>query len=308
MGSMSVTADCKRRAYLKWAMHLTSYMADLAAGGTRILNLRHFPLSESSDGVTDWSTDSKEIVFISNRSGKFGIYKQALNSDTAEPLVTEGYGGNPRVSPDGKGLFYRGETRAPPATAPAPVMRVPITGGPAQRLFTGRAFAVMSCSRPPADLCAIAEPTEDLKQVIVSTLDMFKGRGPELARFEIDPVANDWWFDLSPDGTHVAATRSSAGPIYIISLRGQPTLQVQLKSWNNLLAFTWAADSNGLFVVAGVRGGRVVLHTNLQGNVHPLWEDVGGSAETLAVPSPDGRHLAMQGWTTRGNMWLMEDF
>ena len=308
MGSMSVTADGKRLAYLKWAVHLTSYMADLAAGGTRILNLHHFPLSESSDGVTDWSTDSKEVVFVSNRSGKFGVYEQALNLDTAEPLVTEGYGGNPRVSPDGKWLFYRGQTGAPPGTAPAPVMRVPITGGPAQRLFTGRAFAVMSCSRLPADLCAIAEPTEDLNQVIVSTLDASKGRGPELARFEIDSKANDWWFDLSPDGTRVAATRSSAGPIYILSLRGQPTQQVQLKSWDNLLSFAWAAGGSGLFVVAGVRGGRVVLHTNLQGNVHPIWEDVGGSAETLAVPSPDGRHLAMQGWTTHGNVWMLENF
>src|SRR5262249_19720205 len=109
MGSMSATADGKRLAYLKWAGHLTSYMADLAAGGTRIVNVRHFPQSESSDGVTDWTNDSKEVVFASNRSGKFGVYKQALNADTAEPLITEGYSGNPRVSPDGTGLFYRGE-------------------------------------------------------------------------------------------------------------------------------------------------------------------------------------------------------
>lgn len=309
MGSMSVTADGKRLAYLKWAGHLTSYMADLAASGTRILNLRHFPLSESSEGIADWTADSKAVILVSNRSGKFGVYRQALDGDTAETIVSEGYGGDPRVSPDGKWLFYRGNVAgAQPWTVAAPVMRIPIDGGPTKQLFMNRPFAIMRCAKPPANLCAIAEPTEDLKQVIVSTLDVFKGRGPELTRFEIDPVANDWWFDLSPDGTRVAATRSSAGPIYILSLRGQPTQQVQLKSWNNLLSFAWAADGNGLFVVAGVRGGRVVLHTNLQGNAHPLWEDVGGSAETLAVPSPDGRHLAKQGWTTHGNVWMLEDF
>jgi hypothetical protein len=50
------------------------------------------------------------------------------------------------------------------------------------------------------------------------------------------------------------------------------------------------------------------LHVDLQGNAHALWENTGGSAETLAHPSPDGRHLALDGWTTSGNVWMMEDF
>jgi serine/threonine protein kinase len=308
MSNTNVTADSKKLVFLKWAGHLTSYLGDLSRGGSSLLKIRHFPLSESSDGAADWSADSKSIIFVSNRGGKFGIYKQALDEDTAEPLVTEGYGGNPRVSPDGKWLFYRGETGAPPATVPAPVMRVPMTGGASQRLFTGKAFAIMSCARPPSDLCAIAEPTDDLKQVIVSALDALKGRGPELTRFAIDPTANDWWFDLSPDGTRVAATRSAASPIYIYSLRGQPSQQIEAKAWNNLLTFAWAADGRGLFVVAAIKGGRVALHMDFQGNAQQLWENTGGSGETLAVPSPDGRHLAINGWTTSGNMWMMRNF
>ena len=81
-----------------------------------------------------------------------------------------------------------------------------------------------------------------------------------------------------------------------------------MKDWNNLLALSWAAGGKDLFVVAGIRGGRVLLHVDLQGNAHVLWENAGGSAETLAVPSPDGRHIAMQGWTTNGNMWMLENF
>jgi Tol biopolymer transport system component len=166
----------------------------------------------------------------------------------------------------------------------------------------------MSCARPPSDLCAIAEPTEDRKQVIVSVLDAFKGRGVELTRFAVDPVANDWWFDLSPDGARIAATPSTAGPIYIYSRRGQPTKRIEVKGWSNVQTFAWAADNKSLFVVAGVKGGRVVLHTDLEGNTHQLWEDVGGTGETVATPSPDGRHLAVQGWTTSGNMWMLQNF
>jgi hypothetical protein len=99
-----------------------------------------------------------------------------------------------------------------------------------------------------------------------------------------------------------------AGPIYIYSLRGQPTQQIAMKGWSNVQAFSWAADGKGLFVIVGIRGGRVVLHVDLQGNAQVVWKNVGGSGETLAIPSPDGRHLALQGWTTNGNMWMAENF
>jgi Tol biopolymer transport system component len=108
MGSMSVTADGKRLAFLKWAGKQTSFWADLAEGGTRILRQRHFPLSESSEGAVDWTPDGKAIFFISFRSGNYGIYRQSLDQDIAEPVVTEGYGRDPRVTPDGKNILYLG--------------------------------------------------------------------------------------------------------------------------------------------------------------------------------------------------------
>jgi len=123
----------------------------------------------------------------------------------------------------------------------------------------------------------------------------------------VDPNANNWWLDLSPDGSRFAATPSSAGPIYIHSLGGQPTQRIEIKNWSNLLNFSWAADGKGLFVVVGIEGGRVVLHVDLQGNAQPIWEDTGGSGETQAFPSPDGRHVALQGWTTSGNLWMLEN-
>jgi hypothetical protein len=50
------------------------------------------------------------------------------------------------------------------------------------------------------------------------------------------------------------------------------------------------------------------LYVDFQGNAHLLWENSGGSGETEARPSPDGRHLAFNSWTTSGNIWLMENF
>ena len=310
MSGMTVTADGKKLAFLKWAGKETSFLAELAAGGTRILTPRHFPLSESSEGPVGWTPDSKAIFFYSDRSGRGGVYKQALDQDIAEPVLTEGYGRNPRVTPDGMSILYLGPTAngAPPARGPEPVMRVSVNGGPSQQLFTARTFSLMTCARSPSARCVIGEPTEDGKQLIVTAIDLLKGRGPELFRFAL--VANDdnWCLDLSPDGTRVAVTRTLTGPIYILSLDGQTLQQFQVKGWNNLQSLIWAADGKGLFVTVGIQNGRKILHVDLQGNAHALWEDTGGSAETLAYPSPDRRHLAFDGWTTSGNMWMMENF
>jgi serine/threonine protein kinase len=312
MNSTSVTADGSRLAFMKQSPHLTSYMTELAAGGTRLLNQRHFPLSESSDGLTNWTPDGKAVILVSDRTGRFAIYKQALDSDVPEgPLVLPPDGTrSARATPDGKWILYFGERtdNAPPAEGAEPVMRAPIGGGPSQQLFIAKAWSVITCGLVPSAGCAIAEPTEDRKQEIISAIDPLKGRGRELARFGLDPAEQSWDTALSPDGTRVAATRTPSGPIYILSLPGEPPRQIRVKGWSNLLSVNWAADGKGLFVSSGIRGARVLLHVDLQGNAHPLWKNQGAWGETLAYPSPDGRHLAMDGWTSNGNMWMLENF
>jgi hypothetical protein len=267
-------------------------------------------LSESSEGAIGWTPDSKAILFNSNRSGHNAIYRQSLDQDIAEAVVTEGFGRDARVTPDGKNIVYlgMGENGATPTSAPEPVMQVSITGGPSHRLFIAHTFSLLSCARSPSDLCVIGEPTEDGTQLIVTAFDPLKGRGAELFRFPLGANDKNWFLDLSPDGTRAAVTRTLAGPIYILSLGGQVLQQVQVKGWSNIQFLNWAADGKNLFVTANIRNGKELLHVDLQGNAHALWEDSGGSAETEAYPSPDGRHLAFHGWTTNGNMWLMENF
>jgi serine/threonine protein kinase len=310
MGYPSVTSDAKKLVFLRWAGHATSYMADLVAGATRILQPKHFPLSDSSIEVADWAPDSKSVILISNRSGNYGIYRQFLDKDTAESLVTQGYDRGAIMSPDGKSVLYfgTGENGPWPTKGPEPVMRVSVPGGPSQRLFTAGWRSRLTCARSPSDLCAIGEPTEDQKQLIVSSFDPVNGRGPERFRFALESPDADWALNLSPDGTRFAALRSKAGPIYIFSLRGEALGQVPVKGWSQLLSSTWAADGKSLFVTADARGGGAVLHVSLQGKVDVLWENPGLSWETLAHPSPDGRYLEFDRWTITGNMWMMENF
>jgi serine/threonine protein kinase len=305
---LSVTSDGKRLAFVKWTSHMISYMADLNAGGTRIVNIRHFPASESSDGLTSWTPDGKQVLLVSDRAGTFGVYQQALDQETAQPLVTQGSGG--WVTPDGKWVLYfgLGDDREPTETRPRAVMRVPATGGKPEALFTARPWSVMSCARSPSELCAIAESTEDRTQEVITSVDPVNGRGTELARIALDPNDNSWFFALSWDGTRIAATQTATGPIYVLPVHGQGVQQIKLKGWDRIENFTWAADGRWLFVVVPVRGGAALLHVDLQGNAHVLWEHIGAVNDTSAAPSPDGRHVAIQTWTQAANIWLMEDF
>ena len=192
---------------------------------------------------------------------------------------------------------------------PKPVMRAPRNGGPSQQLFIAtRQSSLLACSFSASGGCAIAEPTEDRKQLVMSALDPIKGRGSELARIALNPNEENWFFDLSADGSRIAVTRTPADPIQIFSLHGQPIQQIRVKGWDNILAFSWAPDGQGLYVVAGVHAGHVVLYVDLRGNGYPLWENKGASGETLARASPDGRHLALSGFSASSNIWMMENF
>jgi Tol biopolymer transport system component len=307
MAGLTVSADGKRLTFLEWESHGTSYMTDLAAGGDQVLRFRRFPWSDK-DIVLDWMPDSKAMILDSDRTGQTGIYKQPLDEGKDELIATGGGGRDLRMTPDGRSVLYFDSTGAPGETAPQPVMRLAFSGGPPQQLFIGKRHSFIVCARSPSSLCAIAEPTEDDKQVTITAIDPLHGRGPELARLDVDLHENSWWVELSPDGTRVAIIPSPTGPIYILSLRGQAMRQIHLRGWSDLMSLSWAADNKSLFVFSRSRQERALLHVDLQGNAHLLWENPGADGESAAIASPDGRHLAIWGWTLNSNMWTIENF
>jgi eukaryotic-like serine/threonine-protein kinase len=311
MSSTSATADSKKLTFSKWTNGATVYVADVEADGSRIINPWHFTLDEGFDFPQDWTADGKAIVFASNRAGQFGIYKQSLNEDKPEAIFTGTANfADTRVSPDGKWVISIIEPRSGDPSEPGEIMRVPITGGSPELIFPAQAHTVshIFCAKPPSNLCAVAEATEDRKAVIITSFDPIKGRGTEVARFDLDPGLNEdsWLCDISPDGTRLAVSRGPEGPIRILSLRGQPTQVIQTEELKKMLFLYWAADGKGLYVSNGVHGG-TLSYIDLHGRAHVLWGNYGGNW-TVGLPSRDGRHLAILGSTPSSNIWMMENF
>jgi len=305
----STTADGKRLAFVQAASHWTVYIADLLTGGTRIANPRHFGLDDSFNVPQDWTNDSKAIIFTSNRTGQFAIYKQSLNQDGPE-RISAGTG-NFRVTPatpDGKWVFGIPSAKPGNPKDPVQIMRIPLAGASPELVTTALADPMtgIRCARPPSDVCVLGERSEDRKHSIFTSIDPLRGRGPKLARFDLDPNIEFFTFDVSPDGTQLAVSKNPQGPIYILPLHGGKAQVIQAR-FNDMQPFFWARDGKGFYIADRSKRGAVLSYMDLHGNAHVLWESP-GSPWTFARPSPDGRHLAIGTASISNNVWMMENF
>ncbi len=314
-GEESASADGKRLTFRQWAAQHSIYLADLDANGTRISTPRQVTPTKSKNYLSAWTADSKAVVFNSRGNGHWGIYKQFLDNDTAEPVVASlpGYGvyedlrniALPRISPDGKWILYTAREEVG-SSIWTKLMRVSVLGGLPELVMSGNFYGPPSCAKFPATLCAIPEQSEDHERLIFTAFDPRNGRGPVLTRTVVD-AKGDYVWALSPDGTRVALVNLLEGPIHILFLNGRPEQKVNLKGWDSLDSVNWTANGKSLYVSSHTLRGSVLMHVDLRGKSQVLWTQDGGSG-TYAIPSPDGRHLAIKSWTLDCNIWMMENF
>ncbi len=326
MDDLGETSDGKRLAFRKWSTQGSVYVADIRDDGMRITAPRRLTLNEGRNYPGAWTADSKAVVFGSYVDGRWRIFKQSLDQETSEPITSKEQGDvlSASVTPDGTWILYSPlPTDGDHTSTSRQLVRAPINGGSPERLLTASLYGGPRCARLPATLCVIAERTADLKQLVFTALNPLKGRGRELCRFETGAAADpDYVWDLSPDGTRIAILKYSDGEIRILPFDGSPTRNLVVSGRRSLESVNWAADGEGFWVSSAANAGSALLHVDLQGNSRVLWEQkgsiapwnvplthrLGGPSAPWAVPSPDGRHLAIYRWDLSANMWLVENF
>jgi hypothetical protein len=167
------------------------YIAELAGQGTRMNAPRRITNDEASSMGSAWTADSKSVLLLSNRNGKWGIFKQAIGQDAVAPLVEGRDNVNlPRLSADGAWALY---ADTPPIAAGRPphyrLIRVPVNGGLSQTVFqaAGAWWNDHQCARAPANLCVVTEASRDHGRLTVTEFDPRKGRGKLVRTIEKEP-------------------------------------------------------------------------------------------------------------------------
>jgi serine/threonine protein kinase len=301
---VSFTADAKHFAFVRGTDQYTIYTADLEANGTRISLPRPLTLSEGRNIPSGWTSDTKMVVFTSDRNGPMEIFRQPVEADVAQRIFTgPGITGAARLSPDGTEILYVAADRSQKR-----LMRIPLVGGVPQELTSGDFVdGGARCARFPATVCVIAEQSPDRKHLIFTSVDSLNKRGPELSRFDSDPahILESHWA-LSPDGARLAVLTSAEAKIHILSLTGQPLYQIALEGWPGLGYMSWTSDGKGLIVGSQKNHDAVLLNVDLDGKVNRLWEQHGAFGIS-GIPSPDGRHIAIWLWTENNNIWIADN-
>ena len=308
LGNPSLTSDRKRLAFLRWTRSKwTVYIAGLEDGAKRITSPIPFTLEEGINQATAWTPDSKTVIFKSLREGKWGIYAQSLGSDIDKPIVTglKRIGQETPVTPDGKWIIYAELVNPDDPDSRLNVMRVPLSGGLAEPIMISQGG--IRCARSPATLCVVAGPGSDPEEMVFYAFDPMKGKGAELARFNTHSRNDNWGWLFSPDGTRLAVYENSPPRLFVIPLNREETQEIDVRVYSNFNGVRWAADGKGFYGSSRTSRGSVLLYVDLQGNARPLWEQL-GSEYALAIPSPNGQHLAMLGMSQNQNISMIDNF
>jgi Tol biopolymer transport system component/DNA-binding winged helix-turn-helix (wHTH) protein len=309
---LSNAANGKRLAYVKQGWQPDVYVAKVEANGARLSTPRRLTLDERQDLPWSWTPDSKQVLFGSDRDGSFHLFRQAPDQTTPELLV----GGTeelmlPRLTPDGTQIVYLQYHRAYDWSDVVRMMRIPVAGGPPQFVLETRGLTNEQCARLPSTLC-LYSVSED-KRLVFMSFDPLNGKGQEVAHIDDDlPYSFNW--TLSRDGLTLAIAKANKLDILtqpvirLLTLKGGKERSIFLKDWSSINSLDWTADGKGLWVSASTNTGiNAVLNVDLQGRARPVWEQT-KMYVGWAIPSPDGRQIALLQASGNSNVWMVENF
>ncbi len=311
--TISVTSDGKRLAFFRQAVEPDVYVADLEANGTRLSTPRRLTLDERADFPYSWTPDSKSVIFTSDRNGTFNIFRQELQDAEPEILVrSREVLAVPRLNPDGSSVIYI-ITPAGGASADAPsrLMRAPLAGGPPQLVLEAPAISNQQCARLPSTVCILSRFEPGHERLFY--FDPEKGLGEEIRKAELrSSNVYDFNWSLSPDGQMVATSKrrgiQEQPELRILPLGDEPEKTIPVPGFAGIGSIDWAADGKSVWATGyDSAGGKMLMNVSLTGRVRPLLAE---KEMTLgwAIPSPDGKHLAI--WKAHGdsNVWMLENF
>ncbi len=311
VGPITLAAGGKRLAFVKKHFQPDVYVANLEDRGLRIGEPQRLTFDDHDDYPYDWTPDSKAIIFASDRSGTFKIYKQGIDQTTPDLVVSDTSNlAIPRLSPDGTEVLYEVySTKWEPMSHVRPIMRVPLAGGAPQKVLEAMELMNHQCARAPSTVCVYSQAEKDA--LAFFTFDPVKGNPKQILRIKDDlPYSYGW--SLSPNGAMLAVAKGLDLPnesiVRIFPLDGSAEKLIHLRGYSGIYGMDWAGDSKSLRISGHASDDENrLLNVGLDGRVTPLLlsknMEIG-----WAIPSPDGKKIAIWQASGTANVWMLENF
>ena len=208
------------------------------------------------DQHSNWSPtacgDGKNIVFISYRNEKVGLWRMDADGSNPTLLADEAHAGNPYCSADGKWVVYeRGMT----------ALRLPIKGGAAAQpvaspsIYSSGFGARIS---PDGKLIAFVAMSSDVSQSIKVQVTALEG-GPPVYEFAFNPVGGEPHWAPDSKAIQYSLDQNGVSNIWEQRLTGGPPRQITHFKSARIFDFDWSPDGRRLALTRGSVGRDVVL-------------------------------------------------
>jgi DNA-binding winged helix-turn-helix (wHTH) protein/Tol biopolymer transport system component len=338
----SVSTDGRRMAFVRTNIVPTVYITEVNPRTKTIAPLQRLTMDELQNRPYEWTPDGKTVLYVSNRDGGSHIFRQDVDSATPELVV-----GAPhsaiilRLNPEGTEIFFTSElskaeskesdgqpeTQTVKADAKNPadpdashqfrsrlvrMMRVPLAGGTPQVLFEEPGINNFQCARAPARACLFSKFVKGA--MLFFKFDPSSGARKEWISVPAEsPEWEGYNWTLSPDGKMVALCKgkthvSTNADVRLVPLEGGSEKVLHVTGWAGLSTIDWAADSKSLWASARLGGEtRTLVNIDLQGHAKPVLEEKTPHVG-WAIPSRDGKRLAILEAAGDSNVWLLEGF
>jgi Tol biopolymer transport system component len=301
IGRITWSVDGKTIVFVRERWSPSIYIGALAADGTQLLSHKRLTLDENSSVPTSSTPDSAAVLFYSNRNGAWQIFKQAIDQPLAESLVAAPEQlTDPRLTPDGSEILYiAGPDPAGPETTSS-IMAIPVQGGPPRLVLKDVAIFTVTCARLPSTICLYSTSKLNTRETLPFDVKSGKTTGPP----QID---TEGFWSLSPDGSQRAfvPVGSNQGTIQFRSRSSGKTRGLVVKGFHGLMHIDWSADGKSL-LVGNHEAESALLKVALDGSASVLLRS--GTFIGYAIPSPDGRLLAILEVSPTKNVWEIENF
>jgi Tol biopolymer transport system component/DNA-binding winged helix-turn-helix (wHTH) protein len=311
INAISLSADKKRLAVLRQFQQPEIYLTQVEAGN-KVDNPQLLTLDDRGDLPYAWTPDSQQIIFMSKRTGPYSIFRQDIHQTIPEMVVSGAPAAQlPRLTPDGKSVLYLVHPMAGQTPGNVSLMRVSLWGGSSTLVLASPNLGNHQCAQSPSKVCLYNEAGED--GIIFWNFDPVKGKGDRVLSEKVIEQHSNW--SLSADGSMLAVVqrkKTDSTPeirFFNLSTSTSEEQQFPMTDCLGIPTVDWAPDGKSAWSVcrSSVDEKFVLMNIDRQGRMHQAWKPDWPEMSS-AIPSPDGKYLAISKATGTANVWMLEHF